>query len=325
MAKNILTVIYGPTAVGKTSLALRLANQQPTDIISADSRQIYRFLNIGTGKDLPAGSRFVKQKAPPEIAQLKLNWGYWQLTRGTRLWLLDLISIRQRFNAVKWSRAASWLVRNSLQAKRQPIIVGGSAFYIKVFIDGINDFHTKINWRQRRQREKVPLADLQRELRRRWPSHWQKMNNSDRKNKRRLIRSLEIAEERPLKAGQETFLDKNIFVRGIGISQDWQAIKASIRERVQERLKAGLLAEIANLLESGYNWTMPGFNTLAYREWAGFFAQKISRREAILLWQHDEIAYARRQRLWFKKDKRFRWFEAKKLQISKINEYLQQK
>ncbi len=327
MVNNILPIIYGPTAVGKTSLALQLTQKQPSDIISADSRQIYRDLNIGTGKDLPSGSRFIKKKLPSSLALLKCHWGYWQLPGGPRIWLLDLISPRQKFNAVKWSQAAGWLVKNALQAGRRAIIVGGSAFYIKVLIDGISDFNgqSQTDWRQRQAWEKLPLSALQQKLKKRWLKRWQELNDSDRQNKRRLIRSLEIAktQRRHLPLKRKKFIDKSIIIRGIGLFSDWEMIKKLIRLRIAQRLESGLLPEISKLFEQGYDWTMPGLNSLAYREWKDFFTGQASLKETVSLWQRDEIAYARRQRLWFRNDDRFHWFNAKKLKIAQINDYLQ--
>ncbi len=304
---KILPVLYGPTAVGKTALALRLAQQLRGELISADSRQIYRFLNIGTGKDLPPRAKFVSQPQPVALKDLPLHWGYWQLA-GTKVWLLDLLDPCRHFSAVAWARAAAWLVGDIFRRRRQPIVVGGSGFYLRVLLDGV-DYQVAPNWSRRRRWQKMPLAKLQMMLKETWAERWQQLNQADRQNRYRLLRSLEIAQTGRRRQRQR-FLPPELIIRGVWLRRPLPVLQQRIYRRVQQRLETGLLPEIATLLARGYHWRCPGLKTMAYWQWRPFFQRQASFFNSVLNWYQAEKKYARRQQLWFRHDQRFRFFSA---------------
>ncbi len=305
--ETIIPVIYGPTAVGKTQLAFQL-NNYCSDIISADSRQIYRYLDIGTGKDLPSGSVFMKTALLPAAKEHHYHWGYWQLPTGQRLWLLDLISPRRHFSAYLWAEITGQLIQHLLVDNRQPLIVGGTGFYIKVLLDGLDITSEKSAWRQKNYWQKQPLVKLQQRVKKYWQKKWYILSNAERQNKQRLVRMIEIVQKNGWQ-GHKNFLDSHINVRGIGILRPWAKLKKYVRLRTFQRIERGLLVEIENLLTRGYYWSMPGLNTLAYKEWQGFFDRKDTFWSALRKWQGDEIHYASRQRLWFRHDSRFTWVD----------------
>jgi len=308
--RRVLPIIYGSTSVGKTNLGLKLAERFDGQIISADSRQVYKFLDIGTGKDIPPGSKFHSVVFPVDLYK-KLNrrftWGYF-LFGKTKVWLLDLVNPHQDFSSVEWSILASRLIKDIFSLGSLPIIVGGSAFYIKTLIDGLDYFGVAGDVDLRDNLESKTVLELQKEVAKIWPEKLKSMNRSDFFNSRRLIRAIEVGISRH-KYSKKKFIKKDISVLGIGLFKDLDLIKKNIHLRVQKRIDKGLVKEIQSLLSKGYGWDSPGLNSLAYKEFADFYKQKISFKQSVDQWYKDEVRYARKQLLWFKNDQRFSWFD----------------
>ncbi len=295
---RVLPVIYGPTSSGKTDYALSLSLS--TNIISADSRQIYRYMDIGTGKDV--GNAAFKNLNTPKIINKKIHWGYYYQFNSenpVKLWLLDLVNPSQSFSSVDWSLLTAYLINKYEDC----MIVGGSGYYIKTLIDGIQNYNLNNNFALRKKLEKLELGKLQEILGDIWPDRLAKMNNSDRKNPRRLIRAIEIAQNKNSDKSMK-FLN-SVKVRGVYLVPDFEYLKTKIRSRAKDRLKKGLLDEIANLLKKGYKWDDPGMNTMGYKEFNHYFSSEKSKDECFEEWVSDEIKYAKRQMLWFRDDKRF--------------------
>ncbi len=301
--REILPIIFGPTAIGKTKLGLKLARRFNGEIIPADSRQIYRFLDIGTGKDFPARVKFVSLPMPSWVKRNDLNWGYFLFGR-IKIWLLDLITPDKKFSAVDWSLIASELIKEIRKRGSLPIVVGGNAFYIKILIDGIDYFGVAPDQSLRKQLERKSIEELQEYLKLIWPEKFEKMNFSDKRNPRRLIRAIEIKQS-SLLISSKKFLEDDCQILGIVLLAPFSLIKKNIWLRIETRLKKGLLKEIEKVLKMGFSWDDPGLNTLAYKEFREFFEGKKTLKEAIALWYKDEIAYAKRQLNWFRRDRRF--------------------
>ena len=144
---NKLLVICGPTSTGKTTLAVDLAKKFNGELISADSRQVYKGMDIGTGKDLPKG------------AKIKLPWfqkyGYYELN-GVKIWGYDLAAPRHEFNVAQYIKFAERLISDISKRGKTPILVGGTGLYIKAVIDGISTASIPKNNLLRKNLEKVP-------------------------------------------------------------------------------------------------------------------------------------------------------------------------
>ena len=277
MPRKKLLVIYGPTAIGKTSLALQLAKEYQGEIISADSRQVYQGMDIGTGKDTE---------------------------EGIKIWLLDVTTPDQQFSAYQWAQLAQKVIKKAWEKGRLPIVVGGSAFYLKVLLDGLGTEGVEPNWDLRKDLESLSLKELQKRAGKSNPLRWKKLNHSDLNNPRRLMRLIEVGLAKGGgKVGKSSFL-KGVAVLGIYLDGSLAFLKKRIEKRVEQRLEQGLVGEIKNLLKK-YSWDSPGLNCLAYKEFKGYFEKKKSLEEVKKEWLKDEIAYAKRQKLWFGKDKRF--------------------
>lgn len=284
-----LLVICGPTATGKTGLAVKLANQFNGELVSADSRQVYQGLDIITGKDQPAGAR---------------------------IWLLDVVKPDYRFSAGDYVAAARLVIEDIWRRDKLAIVVGGTGFYIKALIDGVEALGVKPDWKLRQKLAHCSIAQLLNCLKKLNPERLKKMNKSDRHNPRRLIRAIEIAKQNQSASRRTKFKINNLLM--IGLKAPLGVLDQRIDRRVKERLQQGAVEEIKKLLATGYNWDNSVLGeTIGYREWQRYFeGLKVSKlkslklkEEAIQKWQIAEHQYARRQMTWFKKDKRIKWFD----------------
>ncbi len=304
-----LLVICGPTAIGKTSTGIKLAKKFNGEIISADSRQVYKGLDIGTGKDIENSSIFNFRFSIRdfEIGNYKID--------GVPVWLLDMAYPDQQVTVADWLKGARKVIEKLDKENKLPVVVGGTGFYIKGLVEGIDTLGIKPNDNLRKKLNQWPVAELQKKLKKIAPDVFKKLNRSDKNNPHRLIRKIEIAQAR--KTNQ---VKKNKYANGvsrdvlkIGLKAPKQVIYKRIDQRVKARLDQGLLEEIKNLLEEGYDWDDPGLNTLAYKEFEAIFAPgaEISTllERRIKKWKFDEHGYARRQLTWFKADDQINWFD----------------
>lgn len=284
-----LLVICGPTATGKTALATALCSSLNGEIVSADSRQVYIGMDIGTGKDLPKSS-----KLP---------------------WLLDVVRPDQKFSVADYVRLATGVIKDITRRKKLPIMVGGTGFYIKGVIDGIETLGISPDWGLRKRLGDKDIWALNKELQKLDIERWDKMNESDRKNPRRLIRAIEVAtklksQKSNPKIQKKTRIDSLLVV---GLTAPLKTLYKMIDRRVDERVKMGQEEEIRKLLEMGYTWQNSVLGTtLGYREWQSFFEGKVAKEEVIQRWKFAEHNYARRQMTWFKRDRRIHWFDITK-------------
>ncbi|MFH1840923.1 MAG: tRNA (adenosine(37)-N6)-dimethylallyltransferase MiaA [Candidatus Shapirobacteria bacterium] len=273
-------VVCGPTAVGKTSLALRLAKQLNGELISADSRQVYRYLNIGTGKE------------------------------GKKVWLYDVAGPKDQFNVADYVRLTRPVIEDIWQRKKLPIVVGGTGFYIKALVEGVESLGVEPDWELRRELEKLSVIELQDKLKSLMVQGFNQMNQSDQNNPRRLIRKIEIIKNFSPKADWKTKKLKIDSLLMIGLKAPKEILFKRIEKRVDDRVKEGMEKEIRGLLVKGYNWRNSVMGvTLGYQQWQAFFEERQSQEAAIAEWKRAEKEYARRQMTWFKKDKRVIWLD----------------
>lgn len=295
-----LLVVCGQTGTGKTSLAFYLADIFDGELVSADSRQIYRRLDIGTGKDVLKDDRY-DPRGFYDVGEIKI-WGY------------DLVGPKAAFSVGRYLRFAKRTVADILKRKKLPILVGGTGLYIKAVVDGIPTAHVPPNaFLRRNLAEKKPqeLFELLAQLD---PIKGGSLNTSDRANPRRLIRAIEIATWGfdHKKAGLPRlfpFVNKPQ-VLFIGLTARREILAKRIEARVDKRIAQGLEKEVKDLLSSGVSWKHQSMSSFGYREWREYFEGKKSRNEVIATWKKEEKRYAKRQLTWFKKDKRINWFDS---------------
>ncbi len=310
-----LLITCGPTAVGKTALALELARRFDGELVNADSRQVYRGMDIGTGKDLSINSKFKVQNS--KLGAEKYQIGYY-LVSGVPIWLLDVVEPDYRFTVADYLKVAVPVIEDVWSRKKLPILVGGSGFYLKVLTEGVDTVGVKPNQILRKRLERLTVFKLQKKLKEVDPDRFNKMNNSDRLNPRRLIRAIEIATDSRKNLSKIRHLNlgkNNIF--WIGLKMPLRRLDQAIAKRVKQRLNLGLLEEIESLLTRfSFSDCVLG-ETIAYQEWQDYFRSRRfeENREKLASkiidrWQTNERQYARRQITWFKKNKQISWFRA---------------
>lgn len=310
-----LLVICGPTATGKTDLGVRLAKKFDGEIVSADSRQVYKGLDIVTGKDIPENSKFkIAQRAPDSklnITNNELEVGY-RLKDDIPVWLVDIVAPSYPFSAGEYGVFAQKVITDIWARNKLPIVIGGTGFYIRSIIDPFDTYMIPPNKILRKILESLSLEALQKKLQEEDGEKWEKMNESDRKNPRRLIRAIEVADWRK-KYSQRFSLPKLIDLDDIlmvGLKTDFRYIlRQRIEKRVKARINKGAIDEVKKLAEKKYSWFLPAFTATGAIELKKFLDKEQTLGEAIKSWQYREIAYAKKQITWFKKDKRIQWFD----------------
>jgi len=296
-----LLVICGPTATGKTSLAIHLAKMFDGELVSADSRQVYKGLDIGTGKDFPRNSRY----RTPFLRGQKLG-GYYEVD-GTKIWAYDLVGPKREFSVARYLKVANAVIENIWSRGKLPILVGGTGLYIRAVVDGIPTVSVPKNTKLRESLEKKKVAELFEMLAQMDPIKAAQMNYSDKKNPRRLIRAVEIAQWKLKNKLKET-PQKEFSTLFIGLRAGKTFLTRKIKKRVRARIRGGLEEEIRGLLKKGVKWENQSMASLGYKQWRGYFKRERGKKETIRDWEKEENKYSKKQITWFKRDKRINWF-----------------
>jgi len=333
---NKLLVICGPTGVGKTSLAIKLAKQFNGEIVSADSRQVYRYMDIGTGKDVHSSKFKVSAFTPvPDGTGLRRDKqiGFYEID-GIKVWLYDVVKPDYQFSVADYIECTSLVMKDIWKRGKLPILVGGTGFYIKALVDGIETIGIKPDWGLRKILGYQDIKILREMLGKLDAERLRGMNESDKNNPRRLIRAIEIARHRstsevslpPNWRDSSTSEVKSFF---IGLKASYKELYERIDKRVDERVAQGVEKEIRGLLEKGYTFENSALGTtIGYKEWQPLLDAEIQRcrdskmqtivpnvvegdakEEVIERWKYNEHGYARRQMTWFKKTPMIHWFD----------------
>ena len=284
-------VIVGPTCSGKTRLGSLLAEQVNGEIISADSRQVYKYLDIGTAK-------------PEDYILKKVKHHF-----------ISQLTPDEDFNVSKFEKQALEVIEKIFSNGKQPIVVGGTGLYIKALIDGIFDTADK-DEEYRKQllllKNEFGNQYLYDKLLKIDPESASKMQPS---NWKRVIRALEVYNLTGEKIGvhQKRFERKiNWNFIQFGLNWERKILYNNIEKRVDEMMKAGLVNEVKNILKKGYNKNLNSLNTVGYKEIISYLGNEISLERAIELIKRNTRRYAKRQMTWFNKDQRIRWYDVKK-------------
>jgi len=277
--KPKIIVILGPTATGKSNLAVRMAKAVKGEIVSADSRQVYRGLTIGSGK----------------ITKREM--------RGIPHHLLDVASPKTTYTAQKYVHDAQKIITDVLHRKHIPIVVGGTGLYIDALVDGVIFPEVPPNFLLRKKFEKKSPAQLFVLLKKKDP---QRARTIDKQNKHRLIRALEIVDvlgKVPLQKKKSAFTALHI-----GLNLPPEKLKTKIHKRLLARMKGGMVAEVMKLRKAGLSWKRFAELGLEYKYVALFLQKKLSKQEILEKLETEIVRYAKRQMTWFKRDKRIKWF-----------------
>lgn len=282
--KQKLIVIVGPNASGKSAFAIQLAKKFRGEIISADSRQVYRGLDIGSGK----------------ITKKEMG--------GIPHHLLGVANSKRRFTVVQFRNKARKAILEIASRYHLPFLVGGSGFYIQAVVDNITIPEVPPNTTLRKKLEKKTKEELLDMLTRLDPD---RAKTIDRKNKRRLIRALEIIYATggtvpPIKQTESPY-----DVLMLGVAYNKETLARRIAVRLKKRLGKGMIGEVKRLQDEGVSWRRLEELGLEYRWIARYLQGKITEKEMKERLQKDIENFAKRQMTWFKRDKRIYWISAR--------------
>ena len=275
-----IITVQGPTAAGKTGFAVELAKLLETEIISADSRQIYKYLNIGTAK--------------PTAYEMQ----------GIKHHLIDIISPKEVYDAGRFSDDASDII-NELHSKNKiPIICGGTGFYIKALTEGLfraPEIPDNVREALRKQTDENGKEWLQNELKRIDPESAERIEFND---VHRMLRALEVyrvSGKTITEHWKGQTLSPNYETFNIQITQDRAKLYERINLRVLKMIDNGLISEVEYLISKGYNESNPGMKAVGYKELFPYFKEGISKEECIEKIQQNSRNYAKRQLTWYRK------------------------
>ena len=289
MSKPKIITILGPTASGKSDLAVIIAKKISGEIISADSRQVYKGMDIGSGK-------ITKQEM-----------------LGVPHHLLDVANPKRTFTVSHYQKLANRKIAEIINRNKTPIIVGGTGLYIQSIIDGIVLPEVGPNYDLRQKLEKLSVSQLFTKLQKLDPI---RAKSIDAKNPRRLIRAIEIATALGKVPKLKTKPSPYEFIL-IGLNPGEKILKQNIHKRLEKRLKQGMVQEVKELRAAGLSWRRLESFGLEYRFVAQFLQAKITKTEMIDRLEKEIWQYAKRQMMWFKRDGRIKWI-AKPVEATKL-------
>lgn len=285
MTKPRIVVIQGPTASGKTTLSIKLAKHFKGEIISADSRQFYREMNLGTAKP-----------SKKELASAKHHF-------------ISFISIANSINVSDFEKLALDEMENMFQRSKIPFIVGGSGLFVRAITEGLHripEIDPGIRKELASLYEKKGLSHLLIQLSELDPDTFQKI---DKNNPRRVVRALEVClgTNKPFSYYTHQKLPERAFSSiKIAIHLPTKLLYARIDERCDEMIAKGLIKEVEGLLSFRH---LSSLNTIGYTEFFDYFENKCTLDEAITKFKQHSRNYAKRQYSWLRRDKEIQWFD----------------
>lgn len=287
--EEVITIV-GPTCSGKTNLSLILAEKINGEIISADSRQVYKFLDIGTAK--------------PEQSILKIIKHYF----------IDELKPNENFNASIFAKKSEEIIERILAENKNPIVVGGSGLYVKAIIDGISesaDTNDEIRKELLEIRKKYGNDFLYDELKKVDEISASKMLPQ---NWKRVMRALEVVRisGKPIwQHHQDEIKISKFSFKQIGLNWQRESLYKNIENRVDEMIEKGLIDEVKSILNRGFEKSINSLNTVGYKEIIQYLDSEISLDKAIELIKRNTRRYAKRQMTWFNADNRIEWHQIK--------------
>ncbi len=293
---KILVVIVGPTAVGKTSLSIKIAKKLNTEIISADSKQFFKEITIGTAK--------------PSIEELNTIKHH----------LIDFLDLKENYNAGDFIKDSTIILKELFSKNKYVIMTGGSGLYINSLCNGLDDIppiDPKIRQNLNNEFLKKGLSDLKKELKIRDPEYY---NEVDKDNPRRIIRALEVCRttNKPYSSYRNNKKKNNEYeIIKIGLNRDRKELYDKINLRVEQMIDLGLIEEAKKVYK--YR-NLNSLQTVGYKEIFEYLDKKITLEKAIELIKRNTRRYAKRQMTWFSKDEEIKWFHPN--EIDKILKYV---
>ncbi len=283
-----ILILAGPTAVGKTSTSIEVAKKLNGEIISSDSMQIYKYMNIGTAKVTKEEMQDIKH------------------------YMIDEIYPDEKFSVSDFQERANFYIKDIYNRKKLPIVVGGTGLYINSLIYDL-DFTKAVSNKEFRKKcendiEKYGNEYLYEKLKLIDPDSLDRIHLNDTK---RVIRALEIYHEtgKPMSTYYKDFRKPNHLykIAMITLNIDRKELYKRIDLRVDLMLEKGLIDEVKSLLKKGYNETLTSMQGLGYKEIIKYLNNQYDYKEAVRVLKRDSRRFAKRQLTWFRRDKKIKW------------------
>lgn len=294
---NRLVAIVGPTGIGKSRLALRLAQTFNGEIVSADSRQVYRHMDIGTAK--------------PEKKELSLVPHH----------LIDIVNPDEAFSLAQYQVLAYQAIKSIQHHHRLPLLVGGSGLYVWAVLEGWRIPHVEPDLEFRRRLEQkaadAGFEELYQELVKVDPDAAQKI---DPRNVRRVIRALEVHRKAKISFSELQSKEKPPFEAFIiGLTASRAEIYRRIDLRIDDMIRRGLVTEVEKLVSMGYDFSLPAMSGIGYKQIGLFLQGKLTLEAATEQIKYETHRFVRQQYNWFRlEDDRIRWFDIERQPASEI-------
>lgn len=283
--KPLIYAIVGPTASGKSEFAVSLAKKIGGEVISVDSRQIYKGMDLGTGK--------VKGRMRGSVYTYK----------GIPHYGIDIASPRTTYSSGRFQIYANKVITNILRRGKIPILCGGTAHWMDAVVYDQKFPDVKRNYKLRARLEKKSTVQLFAQLKRLDPK---RAATIDAKNPRRLIRALEIvlSSKQPV---PELTQESPYTVKWIGLKTNNKTLSQKIKKRLNQRIKQGMFHEVKSLHKQGISWKRLESFGLEYKYSALYLQNKLSKQEALDQLLHEIQRYSKRQMTWWKRNKNIKW------------------
>ncbi len=288
-ARPVIALV-GPTAVGKTALALRLANEFALEVVSADSRQVYRYMDVGTAKPTAQEQALVRHH------------------------LIDVVRPDEPFTLAQYQQMAYAAIDDIQDRRRLPLLVGGTGLYVKAVLEGLSIPHVEPDVRLREEllneaatRGYQALHDRLRQVD---PVAAERI---DARNVRRVVRALEVCYllGQPISSVQRAAPPPYRILR-LGLTMPRELLYRCIDERVDRMLAAGLVEEVRSLVARGYDLALPAMSGLGYRQMGMYLRGEASLDEAVALIKRHTRRFVRQQSNWFRSDdSAIQWFDVR--------------
>lgn len=282
-----LAAIVGPTAVGKTDLAIRVAQRLNAEILSCDSMQVYKGMDIGTAKASVEEQALVKHH------------------------LIDLVDVGQDFSVAEYQMRAEALIREINQRNKIPLLVGGTGLYYQAVVDKYAFYPMESRQEMRRQLqqqvEKQGLPSLYHHLMEIDPDYARRISPTDQK---RIIRAMEVYQLTGKPFSQQQTRQQNTYkLAAVGLYLGRDQLYERINQRVDQMLQQGLIEEVNGLRNRGYTLGTTAMQALGYKQILFYLDGLMTYSEMVSQIKRETRRYAKRQYTWFRRDKRIMWFD----------------
>lgn len=294
--KNLprIIVIVGPTASGKTGLAVRLARKYGGEVVSADSRLLYKGMDIGTAKPT------------------KKEMG------GVPHHLIDVVSPAKTLTLAEYKKLALKAIDGILKRGKLPIVVGGTGLYVQALVDNLKIPEVPPNMKLRAKLSKLPHTEQLRRLRKADPAYAARAGH----NPRYIIRALEVIAATGKSFSSQQGKGEPLFAAlQVGLRPARSTLETRISKRIEAMIRRGLIKEVRRLAKR-HSETAPALSGIGYRELLPFLNGEIERADALEAIKLHTKQYAKRQMTWFKRDHRIRWFSTPEAAAKQVEKWL---